>query len=82
MFKEYKQLNEGPIPRKPIFGTINPSDLRPECKKMALEEVNLIRQKRYGRGRDKTVQMEEIKQVPQIWINDIIHYSVDGGAYE
>ena len=64
MFKEYKQLNEGPIPGKPIFGTINPSDLTPECKKMALEEVNLIMQKRCGGGRDKTVQMEEIKQVP------------------
>ena len=38
IFKEYKKLNEGPMPEKPIFGPINPSDLTYEDRNMALEE--------------------------------------------
>jgi hypothetical protein len=39
-------LNEGAVPGKPVFGTVNPSTLSWEDKKRALEAVNLIKKKR------------------------------------
>jgi hypothetical protein len=48
MFKEFKQLNEGAVPGKPVFGKQDPNELTFEDKKRALEAVNLIKEKRSG----------------------------------
>jgi hypothetical protein len=45
MLQEFKQLNEGAVPGKPVFGTVDPSTLNREEKKRALEAVNLIKKK-------------------------------------
>ena len=49
MFSEYKQLNSGPMPGKPVFGSIRPKTISIEEKKKALEAVNLIKKKRCGK---------------------------------
>jgi hypothetical protein len=49
MYKEYKQIDEGPIPGKPVFGVFNSTKLSWEEKKQALEAVNLIKEKRCGK---------------------------------
>ena len=46
MLSEYKQLNTGAMPGKPVFGTIDPTTLTNEEKRRALEAVNLIKKKR------------------------------------
>jgi hypothetical protein len=48
MFKEFKQLNEGAVPGKPVFGQQDANELTYEEKKKALEAVNLIKEKRNG----------------------------------
>jgi hypothetical protein len=48
MFKEFKQLNEGAVPGKPVFGKQDANELTIEEKKRALEAVNLIKEKRSG----------------------------------
>jgi hypothetical protein len=48
MFKEFKQLNEGAVPGKPVFGKQDATELTYEEKKRALEAVNLIKEKRSG----------------------------------
>ena len=45
MFKEHKQLYEGLKTGKPVCGPIDNSDLTPEDKNMALEVINLIKDK-------------------------------------
>jgi hypothetical protein len=54
MLQEFKQLNEGAVPGKPVFGTVNPSTLSWEEKKRALEAVNLIKKKRCGKIKGRT----------------------------
>ena len=45
MLNEYKQLNIGPVPGKPVFGCIDPSKITNDEKRRALEAVNLIKKK-------------------------------------
>jgi hypothetical protein len=45
MWKEYKQLNEGVVPGKPVFGSVDPKSLSFEERSRALEAVNLIKKK-------------------------------------
>jgi hypothetical protein len=54
MLQELKQLNEGAVLGKPVFGTVNPSTLSWEDKKRALEAVNLIKKKRCGKIKGRT----------------------------
>ena len=54
MLSEYKQLNTGTAPGKPVFGTIDPSTLSNEEKSRALEAVNLIKKKRRGKIKGRT----------------------------
>ena len=46
MLNEYKQLNIGPVPGKPVFGCIDPSKITNDEKRRALEAVNLIIKKK------------------------------------
>ena len=48
IIKEFKQLNEGAMPGKPVIGPIDPTTLTRNDIKKALEAVNLIKQKRNG----------------------------------
>ena len=54
MLSEYKQLNEGPMPGKPVFGCIDPTTITREEKRRALEAVNLIKKKRCGKIKGRT----------------------------
>ena len=54
MLSEYKQLNTGAMPGKPVFGTIDPATLTNEEKRRALEAVNLIKKKRCGKIKGRT----------------------------
>ena len=54
MFKEYEQLDKGPMPGKPVFEPINYNDLTQEERKQALEAVNLIKEKRCGTIKGRT----------------------------
>ena len=54
MFSEYKQLNNGVVTGKPVFGTIDPNILTNEEKGRALEAVNLIKKKRCGKIKGRT----------------------------
>lgn len=54
MLSEYKQLNEGPMPGKPVFGCIDPNELSIEDKRKALEAVNLVKKKRCGKIKGRT----------------------------
>ena len=48
IFKEYKQLDDGHIPGKPLVEPFNPDGLTPLDKNKTQEAVNLIKQKRCG----------------------------------
>jgi hypothetical protein len=48
MFKEFHQMDQGPMPGKPVFGPQDPTLLTPLQKKKTLEAVNLIKEKRCG----------------------------------
>ena len=48
MFKEFKQLDTGVMPEKPVIAPIDVDQLSPEVRKAALEAVNLIKEKRNG----------------------------------
>ena len=50
MFKEYNQLND-----MGVFGIVNPDSLSVEQKKKALRAINLIKEKRCGRIKGRTV---------------------------
>ena len=45
MLKEFKQLEEGPMPGKKVVTAINPETLSVEDKSKSLNAVNLIKQK-------------------------------------
>ena len=46
MFKEFKQLDAGGMPGKPVVGKLDPDFLSFEETKRALEAVNLVMEKR------------------------------------
>ena len=46
--KEYRQMDEGPMPGKPVFEPVYAHDLTDQQKKQALESVNLMKEKRDG----------------------------------
>ena len=54
MFKEYKQLDKGPMPGKPVFGPISYESLTNQEIREALEAVNLIKEKRDGKIKGRT----------------------------
>jgi hypothetical protein len=54
MLKEFKQLNVGAVPGKPVFGTVDPTTLNREEKRRALEAVNLIKKKRCRKIKGRT----------------------------
>ena len=54
MFKEYKQLYDGPMPGKPLVALFNHYRLTPLDIKKALEAVNLIKEKRCGKIKEST----------------------------
>ena len=54
MLNEYKQLNIGLVPGKPVFGCIDPSKITNDEKRRALEAVNLILKKRSGKIKGRT----------------------------
>ena len=51
MFKEYKQLTDGPMTDKPVVAPFDPDGLTPLDRKKTLEAVNLIKEKRCGKIR-------------------------------
>ena len=54
MLSEYKQLNTGVLPGKPVFGYISPDSITFEEKRGALDAVNLIKKKRSGKIKGRT----------------------------
>ena len=54
MIKEYKQLNDGPMPGKPVVEAIDTSKLSKEDLKKALDAVNLIKLKRCGKVKGRS----------------------------
>jgi hypothetical protein len=54
MLKEYKQMDQGPMPGKSVFGPIAYEDLTKKEKREALEAVNLIKRKRCGKLKGRT----------------------------
>ena len=49
MIKELTQLDKGGMGRKPVVISIDPKLLTPEKRKLALEAVHLIKEKRDGK---------------------------------
>ena len=54
MFKELKQLDEGPMPDKPVVQPVDVDTLSQKVKEQAMEAVNLIKIKRCGRVKGRT----------------------------
>ena len=48
MIKEFKQLDEGDMPRKPVVIPLNPDKLTDEERRQKLEAANLIKGKEMG----------------------------------
>ena len=46
LIKEFKQLNDGDIPVKPVFFPIHLKELTEEEKRQSLNEITLIKEKR------------------------------------
>ena len=57
MFKEFQQLNNGPMPGKPVLGPINNEALSIEDRKKSLAAVNLIKENDVERSRRGHVLM-------------------------
>ena len=57
MFKEFQQLNNGPMPGKPVLGPINNEELSIEDRKKSLAAVNLIKENDVERSRRGHVLM-------------------------
>ena len=49
LFKELKQLDEGPMPGKPVIEPIELDELTPEMKSTAMNAINLIAEKACGK---------------------------------
>ena len=54
MFKELKQLDEGPMPGKPVVQPVDVDTLSQKVKEQAMEAVNLIKIKRCGKIKGRT----------------------------
>ena len=54
MFNKYKQLDDGPMPCKPVVAAFNPDQLTPLDRNKTLESVNLIKEKRCGNIKGST----------------------------
>ena len=54
MFKVYKQLDDGPMPGKPVVAHFNPYVLTPVDRNKTLEDVNLIKEKSCGKIKVRT----------------------------
>ena len=54
IFREFKKINGGVMPRKPGIAAVNPDDISQEVKNRALEAVNLIKEKRNGKIKGRT----------------------------
>ena len=54
MFKQYKQLDDGPMPGKPVVAPFNTDVLNPLDRKKTLEAVNLIKEKCCGNIKGRT----------------------------
>ena len=52
--KEFKQLNDGAFPGKPVVGEVNPDTLSEKQKNQALSAVNLVKEKRNGTIKGRT----------------------------
>ena len=48
LFKEFKQLNDGAVPGKPVVCPVNPNTFTKEEKVKAFNAVTLIKEKRNG----------------------------------
>ena len=56
MFKEYKQLDSGPMPGKLVVVPFNPYVLTPLDKNKTLEAVDLIKEKHCGNIKGRTCE--------------------------
>ena len=54
MVKEFKQLDQGAVPGKPVVAPTDVNTLTPSEKKKALRAVNLIKEKREGKLKGRT----------------------------
>jgi len=54
MFKELKQLDEGPMPGKPVVQPVDVDTLSQKMQEQAMEAVNLIKVKRCGKVKGRT----------------------------
>ena len=54
MFEEYKQLDDGPMPVKLVVEPFNPDVITSINRKITLEAVNLIKEKRCGKIKEST----------------------------
>ena len=54
MFKEYDQLDDGPMPGKPVVAPFNPYGLTPHDGKKKVEAVNLSKEKHCGNIKVRT----------------------------
>lgn len=53
MLKECKQLNDGPMPGKPVAGPVDIDKVPWEVRKKTMEAVNLIKIKRCGKTKGR-----------------------------
>ena len=91
MFKELKQLNDGPMKGKRVIAPIDPNKLTDAQKKRALESIHLINFKRNGIVKGRTcangkkqrqyVRVEDILSSPTSSLESII-YTLVRDAYE
>ena len=56
MFKEYKQLDDVPMPGKPVVAPFNPDPLTPLDRKKKLEVMKFIKEKRCGNIKKKDLR--------------------------
>ena len=54
IFREYKQLYDGPMPGKPLVAPFNTDGITPLYRKKTLEALNLIKEKSCGNIKGRT----------------------------
>ena len=57
IFREFKKINDGVMPEKPVIAAVNLDDISQEAKHRALEAVNLIKEKGMVRSKDVPAPM-------------------------
>ena len=72
MFKEYKQLDDGTMPVKPVVAPYNPDVITSLDRKKTLEAVNLIKEKRCGKINESTCANCS-KQIKYIKVDDNVY---------